>query len=117
VGLEDLRPPFSDFNFTDLVFSIHSDVVLPSNAKLTVRPDGTFTYDPNGAFDALNAGEIGKDGFLYTVIDSTGASATGQVEIDILGVGNDGDLADGGFQVTEGQPVNPVVQAVQQQLV
>jgi hypothetical protein len=117
VGLEDLDASIADFNFTDLVFSVHSDVVLPSSAKLTIRPDGAFTYDPNGAFDGLNEGEIGKDGFLYTVIDSTGASTTGQVEIDIVGVGNGGSPVDDGFQVTVGQPVNPVVAAVEQQVV
>jgi len=46
--------------------------LLPSGAKLTVNTDGTFTYDPNGAFDSLSAGETANDTFTYTVVDSLG---------------------------------------------
>jgi VCBS repeat-containing protein len=38
----------------------------------TVTHDGTFvTYDPNGQFDSLNAGETATDTFTYCITDGT----------------------------------------------
>ena len=64
--------------------------VLPSGALLTVNSDGTFVYDPNGAFSSLAAGQTATDSFTYTVTDSRGAtSATaGTVTITITGSQN-----------------------------
>ena len=44
-------------------------ITLPSGALLTVNADGTFTYDPNGAFDSLDAGEQATDQFSYQISD------------------------------------------------
>jgi len=59
--------------------------LLPSGAKLTVNTDGTFTYDPNGAFNTLTAGETANDTFTYTVIDNLGNTSVkaGTVTISI----------------------------------
>ncbi|MBI2421795.1 MAG: tandem-95 repeat protein [Candidatus Hydrogenedentes bacterium] len=46
-------------------------ITLPSSAVLTQNSDGTFTYDPNGQFEALAAGESDTDSFTYTVSDGT----------------------------------------------
>ncbi|GAB4196611.1 MAG: hypothetical protein Tsb002_30070 [Wenzhouxiangellaceae bacterium] len=54
--------------------------------------DGTFTYDPNGQFDALDNGELALDRFNYTVVDGNGGQATAQVEIQISGLGSMIDL-------------------------
>jgi VCBS repeat-containing protein len=46
--------------------------------------NGTFAYDPNGQFDALEAGEQASDTF-YTVSDGHGGSDTASVIITIYG--------------------------------
>ena len=40
--------------------------------EVTDNGDGTFTYDPNGQFDDLAAGETATDSFSYTVSDGPG---------------------------------------------
>jgi len=47
--------------------------------------DGTFLYDPDGAFEHLQAGETATDTFTYTVRDSAGAESTHTVTITITG--------------------------------
>ncbi len=49
-------------------------------------PRGAFTYDPNGQFDYLQAGESATDSFTYTVADAVGDTATATVTITINGV-------------------------------
>ena len=49
-------------------------------------PRGAFTYDPNGQFDYLPAGNSTTDSFTYTVSDACGDSATATVTITINGV-------------------------------
>ena len=46
-------------------------ITLASGALLTIRTDGTFDYDPNGAFDFLSTDDIGTDSFTYTLSDGT----------------------------------------------
>ena len=49
-------------------------------------PRGVFTYDPNGHFDYLQAGESATDSFTYTVADAVGDTDTATVAITIIGV-------------------------------
>ena len=42
---------------------------------MTVNSNGTFTYNPNGAFNDVNAGDTASDTFQYTATDSTGATS------------------------------------------
>jgi VCBS repeat-containing protein len=49
-------------------------------------PRGAFTYDPDGQFDYLQAGNSTTDSFTYTVSDACGDSATATVTITINGV-------------------------------
>jgi len=65
--------------------SVGTEITLPSGAKLTLNADGTYTYDPNGAFESLAQGTFGSDSFTYTVRDSKGALATATVTITITG--------------------------------
>jgi VCBS repeat-containing protein len=71
---------------------------LPSGALLTVNADGSFSYDPNHAFDTLAAPGSGAadttatDSFSYTLGDG-GASATVTLTID--GVDNASTIYDG----------------------
>lgn len=50
--------------------------------------DGTFTYNPNGQFDALDEGETATDSFVYTVSDGEGGTDTATVTVKINGVGD-----------------------------
>lgn len=53
---------------------------------VTSNGDGTFDYDPNGAFENLAAGEVGEDRFEYTVSDGDGGVDTAIVTITVIGV-------------------------------
>ena len=48
--------------------------------------DGSFTYDPNGQFEYLSAGNSTTDSFTYTVTDDYGITDTATVTITINGV-------------------------------
>jgi VCBS repeat-containing protein len=56
------------------------------------NPDGSFTYDPNGQFEYLQAGSSATDTFTYTVSDGKGGIDTATVAIVINGV-NDPPVA------------------------
>lgn len=65
---------------------VGTQITLASGALLTINADGSFTYDPNGQFEFLQAGDEANDGFDYTVEDSQGASDSATVSITIQGV-------------------------------
>lgn len=65
--------------------------------------DGTFSYDPNGQFEALNDGDNATDSFQYTVSDGEGGSDAATVTIAIAGVTDNVDPSaddDGGVGFT-----------------
>ncbi|MGF1453889.1 MAG: Ig-like domain-containing protein [Alphaproteobacteria bacterium] len=53
---------------------------------LTDQGDGVFTYDPDGQFDALPAGETATDQFTYTVTDDGGGTASATVTVTVSGI-------------------------------
>ncbi|MBO6895905.1 MAG: VCBS domain-containing protein [Shimia sp.] len=59
---------------------------------VTNNGDGTFDYDPNGAFESLAVGETATDTFTYTVDDGNGGTATETVTILVEGQ-NDAPVA------------------------
>jgi len=62
-------------------------VAGPSAGALTLNPDGSFSFDPRTAFDALASGQTGHATFTYRAIDSGGASsAPVQVTISVAGI-------------------------------
>uniref|UniRef100_UPI00273E7F29 Ig-like domain-containing protein n=1 Tax=Roseibium sp. MMSF_3412 TaxID=3046712 RepID=UPI00273E7F29 len=65
--------------------NVGSEITLASGARLTVNADGTFDYDPNGAFDGLETGETGADSFTYQVSDGQGGFDTATVNLSIDG--------------------------------
>jgi hypothetical protein len=67
--------------------SVGTQVTLDSGALLTLNADGTYSYDPNGAFDHLNDGETAVDSFTYAITDDHDATASTTVEITIEGIG------------------------------
>ena len=70
-------------------------VNLGSGALLTINADGTFSYNQNDAFDALNDGDTGNDGFTYTLEDDQGETAQATVSIAIAGTGGPIDPSPG----------------------
>src|SRR5205085_5949991 len=56
-----------------------------TKGKVTDNGDGTFSYDPNGAFERLLAGQSATDSLLYTVTDAAGTFSTATVTITIAG--------------------------------
>ncbi len=61
-------------------------VTLASGARLTINADGSFSYDPNGAFNALATGQVGQDTFTYTVTDARGATDTATATVTVIGI-------------------------------
>ncbi len=60
-------------------------VTLDSGALVTINADGTFAYDPNGAFENLAADDTAYDSFTYTVQDTYGGTAIATATIEIAG--------------------------------
>lgn len=63
-----------------------SVVTLASGATVVMNADGSYTYDTNGAFDALDTGESATDSFEYTISDGHGGFDTATVTVAIDGV-------------------------------
>ena len=53
------------------------------NGNLSWNPDGSFTYDPAGAFDSLAPNETAVDAFVYTLGDGRGGEDHAVVTITI----------------------------------
>ena len=70
--------------------AVGSGITLESGALLTLRTDGTYDYNPNGAFDHLNDGESALDTFTYSIADGNGGTASTTVSITIDGIGGGG---------------------------
>ncbi|NVK22980.1 MAG: tandem-95 repeat protein [Kangiellaceae bacterium] len=68
---------------------------------VTDNGDGTFTYDPAGAFEYLDVGEVGSDSFSYTLSDGVD-TASANVTLIVNGV-NDAPVAgpDNGVRISD----------------
>ncbi len=67
--------------------NVGMQIALGSGALVTVNANGTFSYDPNGAFDALAAGDMAMDSFTYAIDDGSGTcTETATVTVTINGV-------------------------------
>ncbi len=66
-------------------FTFGTPIALASGALLSVNADGSYSYNPNGAFEALAEGQAGVDRFTYTIDDGQGGQATATVTVDIDG--------------------------------
>ena len=102
-----LTADFTDADTNDT----HSFSIDTTGTKGTVvnNNDGTFSYNPNGQFESLAAGETATDTFTYTVTDDHGLSSTQTATVTITGQ-NDAPVAvadaNAGDAVTE-LGVNP----------
>ena len=66
--------------------------VLTFNPGTSGNPNGSFTYDPHGAFEYLREDQSAAVSFTYRVTDADGDSDVGTASIAIAGV-NDAPLA------------------------
>src|SRR5439155_1511015 len=67
--------------------SVGSQIVLASGALLTLNGNGSFTYDPNGKYESLAAGQQTTDSFTYVAQDNHGGvSSAATVTVTITGV-------------------------------
>ena len=80
--------------------NVGTQITLASGALLTVNPDGTYDYDPNGAFEGLTDGETASDSFIYQISDGNGGFDTATVNITIDGV-NDAPVAQDDVETTD----------------
>ncbi|MEX0340332.1 MAG: Ig-like domain-containing protein, partial [Arenibacterium sp.] len=62
-------------------------IQLASGATVSFASDGSYVYDPNGAFDALYDGQSGMDSFKYVVSDGNGGLAEATASVTIAGQG------------------------------
>ncbi len=69
-------------------------MTLPSGAFLSLRSDGSFSYNPSTAFTGLPSGQTGTDSFTYMVTDDANLSASGTVTITISNAPAKGTEAD-----------------------
>ncbi len=88
--------------------SVGTEITLASGALLTVNADGTFDYDPNGAFEDLAAAGSGANASSLTRVDSftykisggdtaTASISVGGVDNNDMLIGTSGDdTLDGG---------------------
>jgi VCBS repeat-containing protein len=64
--------------------NVGTTIQLASGALLTLNADGSYTYNPNGAFNYLASGQSATDKFTYTATDALGTrSNTATVSITI----------------------------------
>ncbi|MEO1152175.1 MAG: Ig-like domain-containing protein [Pseudomonadota bacterium] len=65
---------------------VDTQFTLSSGALLTLNGDGTFDYDPNGAFEGLTENETATDTFSYTLVDGNGGFDQATVTLTINGI-------------------------------
>jgi VCBS repeat-containing protein len=90
-------------NDSDDEGAVTIDSVDTTGTKGTVTDngDGTLTYDPDGKFEALAAGEDEDDTFTYTVVDADGATDTATVKVTVNGINDAPDAVDDTPTVSE----------------
>ena len=87
------------------VLSVSSVDTTGTVGLVTDNGDGTFDYDPNGAFETLGVGDSATDSFVYTVSDASGGSDTAVVSITVQGVNDDPDAIDDAVETVEDNAV------------
>jgi VCBS repeat-containing protein len=66
--------------------SIQSINTTGTVGQVTINPNGTINYNPNGKFESLGVGQTASDTFTYTVSDGKGGMSTAAVTLTLNGV-------------------------------
>ena len=67
-----------------------------AGAQLRLNADGSFRYDPSGAFDSLRPGDVVRDSVSYRVTDGS-ADDTATIEFTITGVNDAPNAVDDSY--------------------
>ncbi len=70
--------------------NVGQPMALP-HGEVTINADGSWTFTPNAAANALGAGETVTDTVTYTITDGEGGTATATLSITLTG-SNDGPV-------------------------
>ena len=68
-------------------------IALPSGALLTMNADGSYSYNPNGAFDSLGEGDTATDSFTdsFGIVDTMTAGGPARAtNLMVYKIFNDG---------------------------
>ena len=65
--------------------NVGTAVTTTGGATATINADGSLSYDPDGHFDILHAGQTGTDTVTYRVADGHGGTDTATITITING--------------------------------
>ncbi|MEW8660421.1 MAG: FG-GAP-like repeat-containing protein, partial [Candidatus Thiodiazotropha endolucinida] len=80
-------------------------ITLASGAQVTFQANGSYTYNTNGQFEGLGAGDSVDDNFTYQIGDGNGGSDTATVTITINGSNNTPSITSADLTLDEGQTV------------
>jgi len=80
----------SDPDTTDVLTV--TNINQPALGTVTINPDNTVTFDPDGDFENLAEGETTTQTFDYTISDGNGGTDTEQITVTITGT-NDAPIA------------------------
>ncbi|MEM1073276.1 MAG: Ig-like domain-containing protein, partial [Pseudomonadota bacterium] len=81
-------------------------VSLPSGAIVQINADGTFSYDPNGAFETLSANQQTTDTVTYEVSDGDGGTDSATATFTILGDNDAPDAVDDTVAANDLTPIS-----------
>jgi VCBS repeat-containing protein len=81
-------------------------------AKVTINANGSLSYDPNGKFAALNAGDLATDTVTYRATDGTASSNLVTVTFTINGVGSAPVAVKDAYTVAENGTLNKAAPGV-----
>jgi VCBS repeat-containing protein/CshA-type fibril repeat protein len=82
----------SDADGDTLSAAVVSNAAGSSGGLFSVAANGTISFDPNGAFEDLGAGQTRDSTYTYTLIDADGGSDTATITVAVSGV-NDAPVA------------------------
>jgi len=88
---------------------VGTTIMLGSGALLTLNSDGSYDYDPNGAFDSLESGDTSLDSFSYVISDGNGVTDSTSVLITITGESAEVLVGTNGNDTLNGTPGQDVI--------
>jgi VCBS repeat-containing protein len=91
---------------------VGTEITLDSEALLTLSADGSYTYDPNDAFEDLGKGDTGSDSFTYTASDGNEGTDQATVTVTINGVNDAPEITSGSSVETEENETSTGYEAV-----
>lgn len=85
--------------------AVNTAITLASGARLRVNRDGTFRYDPSGAFDRLPPGSSARETFSYEMSDPDGGRSGASVTIEIAGLNDLPSATPQTLETYDNQPI------------